>query len=113
MLDPAEVKLGFDALKTGDATIVWGNYTTSGISTYLLSNGWIMLVFMDCPDWDYVDGFITPYGSYINLWPEDEVEDDNTWDAIRNWDPEDTEDMFYTWKDVSVEWVGYRNRKIV
>ena len=55
--------------------------------TFLLSEGWSMVVYFDQTDWDYVDRFVAPDGTILECDDPDLENGDGFWDAIFHWRP--------------------------
>lgn len=47
----------------------------AGDVVYDLSNGWQVIVFNDCGEWDYVDSMTSPDGTRFESFPEDYNQD--------------------------------------
>ena len=58
------VELGVITLTTSQNPPYWGDVD------YYASNGWMIRIFGDCGDWDYVDSISTP-GGRVWLYPDD------------------------------------------
>ena len=66
---------------------------TFGDVEYQTSNGWRVVVFNDCGSWDYIDHFVAPDGTRIEVWPESDVDlldRDNERNQIAFYRPHDT-----------------------
>ena len=40
----------------------------TGNRTFDAKNGWKVVVFYDCPEIDYIDSFVDPFGQVYNVW---------------------------------------------
>jgi hypothetical protein len=58
-----------------------------GQVTYRTSNGWIIVVFSDGDDWDYVSSILPPSEERFELWPEQEKDDSAELRALRSYHP--------------------------
>jgi len=54
------VRLGKGTKFYDDVAFFYGNVT------YLASNGWILTVFFDCGEWDYIDSLMTDTGEIMS-----------------------------------------------
>lgn len=65
-----EAKAAMDAVCRGEAT-AWARPTPdevfAGNVHFHLSNGWQVIVFNDCDEWDYIDQIIAPDGRTIDI----------------------------------------------
>ena len=59
----------------------------AGKVRYQTSNGWIIVVFSDGDDWDYVSSIDPPSGERFKLWPEHEKDDSAELLALRSYHP--------------------------
>ena len=61
----------------------------AGDVEFKLSNGWTVVVFNDCDEWDYIDHIVAPDGRTIDI-PRDRdgPEDANEWPEILFWHPQ-------------------------
>jgi|AGTN01.1.fsa_nt_gi hypothetical protein len=71
------------AIEDGDITIE-GDSGYAGDATYKASNGWTIVVFNDCDDWDYIESIKTDDGREIQF---DEIL--NTMPRVDNYRPSD------------------------
>lgn len=65
----------------------------AGDQAYLASNGWTIVVFIDCDEFDYVDSVVLPDGTVVDLWSHMDIPGwpkngaDNGYEAVRNYRP--------------------------
>jgi hypothetical protein len=68
----AEVLAVLRAIEAGDELVALadGRFDNmySGDVPYDCSNGWTLIVFSDCGEWDYLDSVILPDGTRLGLW---------------------------------------------
>ena len=67
--------------RTFDTLFPWQSYSST--------DGWLVVVFFDAGDLDYIDHFIAPDGTKINVWGADEPPEDP---ALRDWPSKTTEE---------------------
>lgn len=64
-----------------------------GNVVYEATNGWRLVVFNDCSEWDYLDSARLPNGRWVDFWYGDGVglaprqELDPYWEPVRNYQP--------------------------
>jgi hypothetical protein len=64
--DRGELTIAYDVQKsdTEHALAVW-DHVYAGNVAFRLGNGWIVVVFNDCDEWDYIDSIILPDGAVV------------------------------------------------
>lgn len=100
---PNEVLAVLHAIERGEITVTFlgigpPKNTHCGNISYRASNGWTLVVFNDCDEWDYLDSVIMPDGVVTDFW--DACEEDpfgtDEYEEVRNYGPpEDIEGSVY------------------
>lgn len=59
----------------------------SGDLAFTLSNGWTVVVFLDCGDWDYIDHVVAPDGTTFDCCETKNPEHADQWHPLFFWQP--------------------------
>lgn len=70
------------------ATGVWERVYAGNVM-FVLGNGWKVIVFNDCDEWDYIEDMLAPDGTSQEIWEHPVTGPSNVRRIVADWAPRD------------------------